>query len=84
MWSSLEAFMLSRALDTHADFQQEKDTEWIHILLSFLKSYVDISGCDLLIHEKDKAEYISELVHSLQQAASQLEAGSSLRICLSI
>ncbi|KAF8061615.1 trafficking protein particle complex subunit 10 [Lyophyllum atratum] len=74
MWTSLESFMLSRALDTHADFQQEKDTEWIHILLSFLKSYIDNQGSELLIHEEDKVEYITKLVDSLRQAASKLEA----------
>ncbi|KAG6898254.1 hypothetical protein C0992_002268, partial [Termitomyces sp. T32_za158] len=75
MWTSLEAYMLSKALDAHADYQQEKDTEWIHILLSFLKSYVDSSGADLLTHEDDQVEYISKLVDSLHQAACKLSSG---------
>ncbi|KAG5354260.1 hypothetical protein C0989_003777 [Termitomyces sp. Mn162] len=75
MWSSLEAFMLSRALDTHTDYQQEKDTEWIHILLSFLKSYVDNLGAELLMHEKDQVEYITRLVENLHQAAAKLDSG---------
>ncbi|KAG5732737.1 Trafficking protein particle complex subunit 10 [Termitomyces sp. T112] len=74
MWSSLEAFMLSRALDTHTDYQQEKDTEWIHILLSFLKSYVDNLGAELLMHEKDQVEYITRLVENLHQAAAKLDS----------
>ncbi|KAG5639493.1 hypothetical protein H0H81_000633 [Sphagnurus paluster] len=75
MWTSLESFMLSRALDAHADFQQEKDTEWIHILLSFLKSYIENLGSELLMHEDDKVEYITKLVDNLRQAASKLETG---------
>ncbi|KAG6861666.1 hypothetical protein C0995_013672 [Termitomyces sp. Mi166 len=74
MWSSLEAFMLSKALDTHADYQQEKDTEWIHILLSFLKSYIDNLGAELLMHEEDRVEYITRLVDGLHQAAAKLES----------
>ncbi|KAG6918038.1 hypothetical protein DXG01_016893 [Tephrocybe rancida] len=74
MWTSLEAFMLSKALDTHANFQQEKDTEWIHIVLSFLKSYIDNMGLELLMHEDDKLEYVSKLVESLHQAATKLDA----------
>ncbi|KAG6836752.1 hypothetical protein H0H93_003831 [Arthromyces matolae] len=74
LWSSLEGYMLSRALDTHADYHQEKDTEWIHILLSFLKSYIDNLGLEVLIHQENQIEYISNLVESLQQAASNLDA----------
>ncbi|GLB35442.1 putative trafficking protein particle complex subunit 10, TRAPPC10 [Lyophyllum shimeji] len=74
MWTSLESFMLSKALDTHADLQREKDTEWIHILLSFLKSYIDSQGSELLMHEEDKVEYITKLVDNLRQTASELES----------
>ncbi|KAG6845701.1 hypothetical protein H0H87_004962 [Tephrocybe sp. NHM501043] len=74
MWTALEAFMLSNALDTHTVFEHEKDMEWIHIVLSFLKSYVDNLGTDLLMHEEDKVEYISGLVESLHQAATRLDA----------
>ncbi|KAF5386686.1 hypothetical protein D9615_001912 [Tricholomella constricta] len=74
MWTSLESFMLSRALDTHDVYEQEKDTEWIHILLSFLKSYVDNQGSELLIYGEDKIEYVTRLVENLCQAASKLDA----------
>ena len=67
--------MLSRALDTHTDYQQEKDTEWIHICLSFLKSYVNNLGVELLMHEEDEVEYITRLVDSLHQAAAKLNSG---------
>ncbi|RDB24044.1 Trafficking protein particle complex subunit 10 [Hypsizygus marmoreus] len=74
MWTSLESYMLSRALDTHADLNQDKDSEWIHILLSFLKAYIENAGSELLMHEEDKIAYISQLVEGMQLAASQLES----------
>lgn len=78
MWSSLESFMLSRALDTHADLDKTKDVEWIHILLAFLKTYVDCQGMELLLHETDKIEYISQLVEALRVAAAGLPSGPDL------
>ena len=77
MWTSLESVMLSRALDVHSDLNKPKDTEWIHILLSYLRTYVDILGTELLMHETDKVAYVGELVNGLKRAASVLEAGLS-------
>ena len=78
MWTSLESFMLSRALDTHADLQRPKDREWIHVLLAFLKAYVEELGKELLMHEDDKKEYISRLVGELHTAAIELDTGVML------
>jgi hypothetical protein len=75
MWTSLESFMLSQALDIHADLNRTKDTEWIHILLSYLRTYVDNLGTKLLVHEAEKVSYVSELVDDMKTAASQLEGG---------
>ncbi|TFK43010.1 trafficking protein particle complex subunit 10 [Crucibulum laeve] len=75
MWTSLESYMLSRALDTHATLDKSQDVEWIHILLSFLKTYCEHRGTDLLLHEEDKLEYVSKLVNAMREAASQLENG---------
>jgi hypothetical protein len=75
MWTSLESFMLSRALDSHADLNKPKDTEWIHVLLSYLKTYIANEGTELLMHEGDKAAYVAELVTGLKAAASELETG---------
>ncbi|KAJ7470648.1 trafficking protein particle complex subunit 10 [Mycena latifolia] len=77
MWTSLESLMLSLALDTHAQLDKSKDREWIHILLSFLKTYVDTVGLDLLIHEEDSAEYISRLVLEMRHSATALESDLS-------
>ncbi|KAF7338390.1 hypothetical protein MVEN_02064700 [Mycena venus] len=74
MWTSLESLMLSLALDTHAELDKTKDREWIHILLSFLKTYVDTVGLDLLMHEDDSVEYISRLVHAMRDSATTLES----------
>jgi hypothetical protein len=76
MWSSLEAFMLSHALDTHQTLDQLKDREWIHLLLSFFKSYVETRGERLLIHEEDRALYVSKLVDALSDAAGTLDTGT--------
>ncbi|KAJ7452540.1 hypothetical protein B0H11DRAFT_2245998 [Mycena galericulata] len=77
MWTSLESLMLSLALDTHAELDKSKDREWIHILLSFLKTYVDTVGLDLLMHEEDSTEYISRLVQAMRESATTLESDLS-------
>ncbi|TFK72158.1 hypothetical protein BDN72DRAFT_836546 [Pluteus cervinus] len=72
MWTSLESFMLSRALDTHAALGKPKDTEWIHILLSFLKVYVECEGNDLLLHGEEKIDYVRRLITEMRQTAKGL------------
>jgi hypothetical protein len=54
-----------------------KDSEWIHILLAYLKTYVESAGMELLMHEGDKTAYISRLVDSLKHAATQLDSGTT-------
>ncbi|KAI0636805.1 trafficking protein particle complex subunit 10 [Trametes polyzona] len=73
-WTSLEAFMLNRALDIHASAEKPKDREWIHILLHFLRAYVDDMGMDLLLSTEDKEAYVSQLVAALKDAARDLDA----------
>lgn len=77
MWTSLECFMLSRALDTHVELHKPKDREWIHILLSFLKAYVDDFGKELLVYEEDKKAYVSRLIGEMRSAVCGLEAGNN-------
>ncbi|RXW22699.1 hypothetical protein EST38_g3139 [Candolleomyces aberdarensis] len=74
-WNSLESYMLARALDTHSRSEKAQDVEWMHILLSFLKSYVEHRGADMLFPTDNPTEYISKLVTSLMEAASGLENG---------
>ena len=77
MWTSLEALMLSHALDTHIYLEKPKDSEWIHILLAYLKTYVESVGVELLMHEEDKVAYITRLVDSLKIAAKELDSGTT-------
>jgi len=67
--------MLSRALDTHDLLGKAQDVEWIHIVLSFLKTYVEHRNSVMLLHEADKIGYIAKLINSLKISAKRLEAG---------
>lgn len=58
--------MLSHAVDTHAQLKKPKDREWIHILLSYLKTYVEELGNELLMHEDDKAAYVGRLIDEMR------------------
>ncbi|KAI0362291.1 hypothetical protein OH77DRAFT_1416520 [Trametes cingulata] len=72
-WTSLEAFMLNRALDIHASAEKPKDREWIHILLHFLRAYVDDMGMDLLLSTEDSKAYVAQLVSALKDSAHELD-----------
>lgn len=76
MWSSLESFALLRALNIHSELRQTKDTEWIHIVLSFLKTVVECPEVESLINGNDCVEYISSLLQSLKTVSSTLETGN--------
>lgn len=76
MWTSLESFMLSRAIDTHAVLKKPHDREWIHILLAFLKTYVNETTLESLVpHDID--EYVARLVIALREAAENLDSDLS-------
>jgi trafficking protein particle complex subunit 10 len=74
-WTSLEAFMLTKSLDLHTESQKTKDADWIHVVLDYLKAYVQDMGKALLITVEDHVAYTSALVKSLREAASDLESG---------
>ena len=67
--------MLSRALDTHSLLEKAQDVEWIHIVLSFLKTYVEHRNSEILLHEADKIGYVANLINSLKTSAERLETG---------
>ena len=67
--------MLSQAIDIHAALGTARDQQWINIALSFLKSYVDDHGSDLLVPEDDKAAYVSRIVKALHDAVNNLDSG---------
>lgn len=74
--------MLSRAIDTHADLNRPRDREWIHILLAFLKAFVDDLGQELLMHDDDKLTYVTKMVADLRAAAEELDAGKPINISM--
>ncbi|KAF9533525.1 trafficking protein particle complex subunit 10 [Crepidotus variabilis] len=77
LWNSLEGFMLSRAVHTHEQLDKPQDTEWVHIVLAFLKSYVDHRGEEMLMYDVDATEYVARLVDSLRSSVEQLEAAQT-------
>ncbi|KAK1232281.1 hypothetical protein PQX77_004655 [Marasmius sp. AFHP31] len=86
LWTSLESSSLRHALDTHAALDKPRDREWILILLSFMKTYAESSGAELLMSEEDKAAYLSSLSDQLKLAAESLQEGKyscTHRPCLS-
>lgn len=67
--------MLSRAIDTHAALKKPHDREWIHILLAFLKTYVNDRSTVLVMSDGNIKEYITGLVVALREAAEKLDSG---------
>ncbi|KAF9264760.1 hypothetical protein L218DRAFT_979450 [Marasmius fiardii PR-910] len=73
LWTSLESSALCRALETHATLQKPRDREWIHVLLSFMKTYAESAGAELLMSAEDQVTYISHLLNQLTIAADELQ-----------
>lgn len=73
-WTSLEGLMLSFALDTHKVLEKPRDSEWLHILISFLSAYTS-HGKELLLSEDDGRAYIDGLVSMMRIAANDLQQG---------
>lgn len=67
--------MLVQAIDTHSLLGTAKDRQWVDLALSFLGSYVDELGEDLLMQETDKTAYVGGLVKSLGEAVGLLDTG---------
>lgn len=68
--------MLSCTLDTHQKLNRSKDSEWSHILLNFLKTYVESHGHDIFLSsEEDKVEYVTRLVRELTEVAATVPNG---------
>lgn len=71
-WTSLEALALFEAMNAHSRLDKAKDTEWIHVLLAFLKTYVHSTEDDLLIQMDNKKEYLQNLLQALHDATGEL------------
>ncbi|KAG2157362.1 trafficking protein particle complex subunit 10 [Suillus clintonianus] len=73
MWTSLESFVLSRAIDIHAELEKPQDREWIHILLAYLRTYTnDISK--ELASEEEGEKSVTQLITALHAAAKSLDS----------
>ncbi|KAI6132070.1 trafficking protein particle complex subunit 10 [Pisolithus croceorrhizus] len=73
MWTSLESFMLSRAIDTHTLLQKPRDREWIYLLLAFLRTYVNETSSEPLIsHNID--HYVTKLATALREVSEKLDS----------
>ena len=67
--------MRMQALSIHTSTEQPKDADWAHIVLDFLKAYVEDMGAELLMDVDDHKAYVTGLIESLRHAASELQAG---------
>ena len=78
-WTSLESYVLSKAIDIYSLSGIDKDKQWITIALSCLKSYSGGGGSEgeSLIPHADSATYITNLVGSLKTVVDKLSERSS-------
>lgn len=74
--------MLSNAIETHRGLEKSKDREWVHMLLAYLKSYVDGLSNQLLMDQPDKTAYVGKLVSEMRTASKELEEGEFATIRL--
>lgn len=65
--------MLSRALETYSKLDRAQDVEWIHIVLSFLKTYVEHNF--EMLDGAIRVDYVTSLVSSLRAAVERLDTG---------
>jgi hypothetical protein len=72
--------MLSRALDTLAESSQPKSREWINLLLSFLRTYVDCADLQSFMYEDRGTLFISELLDCLKRGAEEFDSGKCIRL----
>jgi hypothetical protein len=83
MWVSLESFVLSRALDIHAELENPQDREWIHILLAYLRTCTNDTSKELT-SEVDEEKSVTQLIRALHTAAASLDSGVYLPNALTI
>ncbi|KAF7440398.1 hypothetical protein PC9H_000743 [Pleurotus ostreatus] len=73
MWTSLEAFMLCRALHAYSKGPIPDSREWVSLVLSFMKLCIDELGMSLVDFQGDVKSQIDDLLESVQKVASQLD-----------
>lgn len=73
MWISLESFVLSRALDIHAELENPPDREWIHILLAYLRTCTNDMSKELT-PEVGGEKSVIQLIRALHTAVATLDS----------
>ncbi|KAG1754504.1 trafficking protein particle complex subunit 10 [Suillus lakei] len=73
MWTSLESFVLSRAIDIHAELGKPQDREWIHILLAYLRTCTNDMSKELA-SEGVWETSVTQLIRALHTAATSLDS----------
>ncbi|KAG0705896.1 trafficking protein particle complex subunit 10 [Suillus ampliporus] len=73
MWTSLESFVLSRAINIHAELEKPQDREWIHILLAFLRACTNDVNKEI-VSEEDGEKGVTMLIRALHTAATSLDS----------
>lgn len=76
-WSSLEAYMLFRSIETHSRMQNDHDRQWIHTALAFIKTYLEGNGTEFLSGFQARDQYISRLVEAIIESSTKVEGGES-------
>jgi len=74
MWTSLESFMLCRAINVHESLNKPHNREWIHMLLDFFKAYISDTNRELSPLDQDGLSSLSTLVNHVITSAKELDS----------
>ncbi|PAV23661.1 er to golgi transport-related protein [Pyrrhoderma noxium] len=72
-WASLESYMLFQSIETHTRMGKDRDRQWIHTALNFVKAYVEKVALDLLYEIKDMELYVEQLVESAIKVSNSVD-----------
>lgn len=65
--------MLLQGIETHSKMDKEKNSEWLHMALNFLKAYVTELHPDFLVSLAE--DYVEQLVQTAIKTANALNSG---------
>ncbi|EIW85047.1 hypothetical protein CONPUDRAFT_47585 [Coniophora puteana RWD-64-598 SS2] len=74
MWTSLESFMLCRAINVHKSLNKPHNREWIYMLLDFFKAYIPDTNRELSPLDQDGLSSLSTLVNHVVTSAKELDS----------
>ena len=67
--------MLFQSIETHARMGKDRDRQWIHTALNFVKAYVEKVALDLLYEIKDMELYVEQLIESAIKVSNSVDGG---------